>query len=193
MGFVLWGFFSETAFLAQFAQLNLGSLVESLIAEFSLGNFMAAYFCINSALISNAWPSFSGFLTFFHKKVNMAALEKAKKTFQINMMLFKIPIKTSKYCNGCVSVELDAIDIVHESFERQLLFGFTGLVAYRTSISTIKFSCTFDVSMFPFDSQTCVFKFGPWALDKDVYRLGMSLHNAKIFWEKIWRTFFDIS
>ncbi|XP_075244617.1 neuronal acetylcholine receptor subunit beta-3-like [Convolutriloba macropyga] len=69
-------------------------------------------------------------------------------------------------------VELDAIDIVHESFERQLLFGFTGLVAYRTSISTIKFSCTFDVSMFPFDSQTCVFKFGPWALDKDVYRLG---------------------
>ena len=126
---------------------------------------------------------------FFTKSKHGGSRKRQKGTFQINKMFFKILIRTSKHCNGCVSVELDAIDIVHESFERQLLFGFTGLVAYRTSISTIKFSCTFDVSMFPFDSQTCVFKFGPWALDKDVYRLGMSLHNSKIFWEKFGELF----
>ncbi|XP_075243914.1 neuronal acetylcholine receptor subunit eat-2-like [Convolutriloba macropyga] len=69
-------------------------------------------------------------------------------------------------------VELDAIDIVHQSFDHQVVFGPTGLVAYRTSMSTIKFSCDFDVSMFPYDQQTCEFKFGPWAIDKKFYRLG---------------------
>ena len=71
-----------------------------------------------------------------------------------------------------LTVELDAVGINHRSFGHQTVIGATGAVAFHSSASTITFSCSFDVSKFPYDSQTCLLKFGQWVSSQEEYRVG---------------------
>ncbi|XP_075260046.1 neuronal acetylcholine receptor subunit beta-3-like isoform X2 [Convolutriloba macropyga] len=70
-------------------------------------------------------------------------------------------------------VPLDAVDTLYESFYNQIVRGDNGMVAAYSSLVTIRFSCIFDVALFPFDEQYCPIHIGQWASDVTQYRLNL--------------------
>ena len=60
----------------------------------------------------------------------------------------------------------------YEAFERQVVFE-TGMILAYTSLLTYQMSCEFDVSQFPYDSQTCEITATMFASRPDDYELGL--------------------
>ena len=81
-------------------------------------------------------------------------------------------------------VPLDGIETSYVSYHYQTV-SYDGVVGAWSSQVTIKFSCSFDISHFPFDQHTCNLKFGQWVFDTDAYTVGKFL--------KYWYLFFFFS
>ncbi|XP_063724371.1 neuronal acetylcholine receptor subunit non-alpha-3-like [Symsagittifera roscoffensis] len=64
----------------------------------------------------------------------------------------------------------DAVEIIFESFNQQLVQVDFGVVSCWSSAVTVKVACSFDVTFFPYDEQTCDIEFGSWILDPTVRR-----------------------
>ena len=65
----------------------------------------------------------------------------------------------------------DAVEIIFESFNQQLVQVDFGVVSCWSSAVTVKVACSFDVTFFPYDEQTCDIEFGSWILDPTVVSL----------------------
>ncbi|XP_075258337.1 neuronal acetylcholine receptor subunit alpha-5-like [Convolutriloba macropyga] len=70
-------------------------------------------------------------------------------------------------------IALNATEVKFEAFDRQVVYGFNGLVACSSSLITLQLSCSLDVSKFPYDTQYCPISFGAWALDRRIYNIGL--------------------
>ncbi|XP_075244296.1 neuronal acetylcholine receptor subunit beta-3-like isoform X2 [Convolutriloba macropyga] len=69
-------------------------------------------------------------------------------------------------------IALDAVDVAYQAFDRQAVYHGSGLVSCWSSFVTVQVSCSFDVTLFPYDSHKCNITFGPWNLDNAVYIIG---------------------
>ena len=76
----------------------------------------------------------------------------------------------------CSAVALDAIDALPVVFDRQVVFGWNGMVIFYSTLVSIKFACAFDVSHFPTDSHKCRLRFGQWTSSKFHYRISQFTH-----------------
>ena len=80
-------------------------------------------------------------------------------------------MKLFRIINFSDLVVLDGVELDYEAFKDQIIYSF-GLVSGWSSLITMKVSCSYDVTKFPYDSQECPVAFGPWGVANDVYRLG---------------------
>ncbi|XP_075250326.1 neuronal acetylcholine receptor subunit beta-3-like [Convolutriloba macropyga] len=69
-------------------------------------------------------------------------------------------------------VPLDAIRMTYEGFNQQVIQS-NGLVVAWSSMITVQLSCNFDLTKFPYDTQYCPVKIGPWILDNHIYHAGL--------------------
>ena len=63
------------------------------------------------------------------------------------------------------------MEVKYESYNYQAVSS-QGAVAAWSSLITVKFSCSLDVTNFPFDKHECPLRFGQWLSQNDEYKLG---------------------
>ncbi|XP_075264708.1 neuronal acetylcholine receptor subunit eat-2-like, partial [Convolutriloba macropyga] len=67
-------------------------------------------------------------------------------------------------------VALDVSEAVYESFEKQVIYS-NGNVFAWSALMTVKLSCAFDVTYFPYDEQSCSLKLTPFLATDSFYRM----------------------
>ena len=97
--------------------------------------------------------------------------------FRVLISSSNIMAKNIVHC--AVLVALNATEVKFEAFDRQVVYGFNGLVACSSSLITLQLSCSLDVSKFPYDTQYCPISFGAWALDRRIYNIGKFVDTQK--------------
>ena len=69
----------------------------------------------------------------------------------------------------------EAIELEYSSYSNQVVNS-SGSVAAWSSLVTMKTSCTFDVTYFPYDKHTCEMNLAQWISRGGDYKLGSFLN-----------------